>query len=81
VARTKSENLKIPTSPDDWPIILTLAFVMKATGKSRTSIYRDMDAGVFPPAYKAGGTTVWKRDELRAWLDSLAAVGRRGRAA
>ncbi|HEX2941531.1 MAG TPA: AlpA family phage regulatory protein [Rhodopila sp.] len=76
----RSEKLDIPENPAEWPLILNVAFVSQITGRSVTSIYRDMAAGHFPPAYKAGGTTVWKREEVRAWLDNLPLLDLPGKA-
>jgi prophage regulatory protein len=52
------------------PRILRLAEVEIVTGKSRTVIYREMQAGTFPIPIRLGGRAVgWLEDELRRWLE------------
>ena len=42
------------------------------TGLSRTSIYRQMEAGRFPRPVKVGPKAVrWSEHEIEAWLSSL----------
>ncbi len=46
--------------------------VMERTGKSRTTIWRDVRAGRFPPPVSTGPNSVaWFEDEVRAWQDGL----------
>lgn len=41
------------------------------TGKSRSSIYRDIRAGTFPQPVKIGPRSVaWKSGDVEAWLTS-----------
>lgn len=41
------------------------------TGKSRSSIWRDERAGLFPRRKKIGKSSVaWLESEIRAWIES-----------
>lgn len=52
--------------------IVRMAEVVRLTGKSRATIYRDIRDGRFPPPNKIGKNAVgWKESEIRAWLDNL----------
>lgn len=46
--------------------------VTRFTSYSRSSIYRLLDAGLFPrPVKLAGGrTNAWRVEEIRAWIDA-----------
>ena len=45
--------------------------VIKRTGKSRPSIYRDMKSGNFPLALSLGSRSVgWLEAEIDAWIEN-----------
>jgi prophage regulatory protein len=51
--------------------LLRRADVERITGKSRSSIYADMDAGKFPRPVPIGAYAVgWLRSEIEAWIAS-----------
>lgn len=48
---------------------LKLPEVIERTGKSRSSIYRESLAGIFPSQIKTGeGTVGWLESEIEAWI-------------
>lgn len=53
--------------------ILRLPEVMARCGLARTSIYRRVAAGTFPPPVALGPRAVgWREADVLAWLDALA---------
>ena len=51
--------------------ILRLPEVIARTGRSRSSIYEDMESGMFPQSVRLSVRSIgWKSDEIEAWLDS-----------
>ncbi|WP_176666941.1 AlpA family transcriptional regulator [Variovorax sp. SG517] len=53
--------------------LLRLPTVVAVTGLSRTSIYRSMSAGTFPPAIKLGARcSRWRAGDVTQWLRSKA---------
>ena len=49
---------------------LRLRQVIEATGLSRTTIYRKIREGSFPPPIKLGDRAVgWKDSDVSAWMD------------
>jgi prophage regulatory protein len=59
--------------------ILRLKQVKARTGRSRSSIYADIKAGVFPPAVRIGPRAVgWLDNEISAWLSARVAETRHG---
>jgi prophage regulatory protein len=58
-----TENLGLSDS------ILRVQQVMAACGKSRSSIYKDMQKGLFPRQVKITARAAgWSRNEIDAWL-------------
>jgi prophage regulatory protein len=54
--------------------ILRLPEVQSRTGKSRSSIYEDVEAGLFPRPVPLGQRAVgWLEDEVDTWIDTCAA--------
>jgi prophage regulatory protein len=52
--------------------ILRKREVLRATGLSHSSLYREMDAGRFPPGTKLGRRAVgWFEDEVNAYVEQL----------
>ena len=52
--------------------LLRLRDVIAITGRSRSSIYRDMEAGRFPKPVRLGPNAVaWREDDVQAWIDAL----------
>ena len=59
-----TENMSLSDS------ILRLQQVMTACGKSRSSIYKDMQRGLFPRQVKITARAAgWSRNEIEAWLE------------
>lgn len=51
------------------PAFYRLADVVRITALSRSSIYRRIAAGEFPPQVSLGGrATGWRREALKAWI-------------
>ena len=51
------------------PRVLKLPEVAERTGKKRSSIYRDIAAGSFPPPVKLGErASGWLEHEINAWI-------------
>jgi prophage regulatory protein len=54
--------------------ILRLRQVQTKTGKSRSSVYEDVEAGTFPKPIPLGKRAVgWLEDEVDDWIDACAA--------
>ncbi|OYZ15602.1 MAG: hypothetical protein B7Y35_05920 [Sphingomonadales bacterium 28-64-96] len=52
--------------------LLRLPDVIAATGLSRMTIEREMEAGRFPvPVRPTTTTRAWRSDEIAAWIDAL----------
>ncbi len=50
---------------------LRLPTVLTAVGKSRSQLYRDIEAGKFPAPIKLGERAVgWRQSTIEQWLDS-----------
>lgn len=51
------------------PAFYRLSDVIRITALSRSSIYRRIAAGEFPPQVSLGGrATGWRREALQAWI-------------
>jgi prophage regulatory protein len=76
-ARQRSTARSQPDRYSRLRRILRLPEVEHVTGKSRTSIYEDIEAGTFPPAIPLGPRAVgWLEDELADWQErQIAARG------
>lgn len=49
--------------------IIRLKTVLHRSGLSRSSVYRKMDEGTFPPQIKVGINGIgWKESELNRWI-------------
>ncbi|PIE65389.1 MAG: AlpA family transcriptional regulator [Desulfobacterales bacterium] len=54
------------------PRILRKKEVLKISGKSESTLYRDIRAGSFPAPVRLGENSIgWKEESIRAWLDDL----------
>lgn len=54
------------------PLLLPVREVERMIGLGRSSIYRNMAAGIFPKPVSLGtGAVRWRYDEVKAWVDSL----------
>lgn len=52
--------------------LLRLKEVIERTGIGRSTVYRKIEAGEFPEAYKLGSFAVrWKESEIDAWIAAL----------
>ena len=50
---------------------IRLPEVINRTGKSKTSIYSDMELGTFPVPYRIGRRAVaWQDSEVEEWISS-----------
>lgn len=57
--------------PDDEDIrMLRIEAVLELVPVSKVSIYRMIKSGEFPAPIKAGGSSLWCNDEVRAWKNS-----------
>ena len=55
--------------------ILHLPAVMARTGRSRSSLWRDVKSGRFPAPLRIGKSRIgWRKDEIVEWLESLPLV-------
>lgn len=72
-----------PISPDTGNLTLfRLREVCRRTGKSRSSIYRDIAAGTFPAPVKLGErASAWDSREVDTWIAGRIAVRDAGVAA
>ena len=62
--------------------ILRLPQVKELTGKCRTAIYFEMQAGTFPKQIPIGSRAVgWDSDEVQAWIDTTIEEGKKLRVA
>lgn len=52
--------------------LLSTSLVCRITGRSRSSIFRDVDRGVFPAPVKIGPkSNAWLQSEVAAWMEAL----------
>ncbi|AQR74184.1 hypothetical protein BXU08_11450 [Sphingomonas sp. LM7] len=59
--------------PNDY--FIRIKEVRERTGLSRSTIYRRIQDGTFPPHYTLGGrTTAWRNGEVQAWIDARIAA-------
>ncbi|HSW70899.1 MAG TPA: AlpA family transcriptional regulator [Gammaproteobacteria bacterium] len=59
--------------------ILRLPTVKERTGKSRSSIYLDMEKGSFPTSVKIGLRSVgWTESSINAWIEDRVKQGQHG---
>jgi prophage regulatory protein len=59
----------------DRPHLERLPAVLARTGKSRSQLYADIKAGLFPHPLKIGGRAVaWLSSEIDAWCEARAAA-------
>ena len=66
---TKESLNRIPTTAEDRNI--PISEVIAITGRSRSSVLRDIEAGRLPQPFKyPTGRLYWRRSELMACLDS-----------
>ncbi|WP_295380797.1 AlpA family transcriptional regulator [uncultured Pseudacidovorax sp.] len=60
----------ISSLPEAEPAFYRLADVIRITALSRSTIYRRIAAGEFPPQVSLGGrATGWRREALQTWLN------------
>ena len=55
-----------------YPAVKYITFnelCLKLGGRSRSSIYRDIEAGRIPNPIRIGSRLLWREDELQAALD------------
>jgi prophage regulatory protein len=57
--------------------MLTKKAVIAATGRSATSLWRDVKAGIFPAPRQLGPNRIgWLNSEVQAWIESRPVVNR-----
>ena len=59
--------------PGVGPVLLTIQEVSKLTTRSKSTIYQAEKDGTFPQRLKLGSSSRWKKDEVMAWIEELAA--------
>ena len=58
--------MRYVTSRDEW---LTVTGVMRKTGMTRSSIYKQIDLELFPKATLFGARCVrWRYDDIELWM-------------
>jgi prophage regulatory protein len=60
------------------PRLLRLRDLIDLTALSRATIYREMNAGRFPPPIKIGGANRWPLAEITAFIEERMVVRDRG---
>lgn len=51
--------------------LLRLPQVIKATGRSRASIFRDMREGKFPRSVRIGDRAIaWRASDIQEWIET-----------
>lgn len=59
----------------DLDRIIRLPELLEITGASRSTLYRWIREGCFPPPVRLGpNSTGWPQSQVREWLDSLQPV-------
>ena len=62
--------MKIPTPEIDT--LLRTKEVIQITGRSRSSIFRDIEKGRFPSPVKIGPkSNAWRQSEIATWMAEL----------
>lgn len=52
--------------------LIRLSEVCRITSRSRSSIYRDIQNGLFPPALKVGLRSIaWRESDVASWINEL----------
>jgi len=52
--------------------LIRLSEVCKITSRSRSSIYRDMQNGLFPLSLKVGMRSIaWRESDVVSWIEKL----------
>lgn len=63
------------------PLLLRVGDVERMVGLGRSSIYRNIEAGIFPrPVALGTGSVRWRYADVMAWVDGLTAVEARAAA-
>lgn len=66
------ERCKMHTDNHTKPVLLRIDKVLALTGLGRSTLYRLMGKGYFPPPRKIGKHTIaWRTDEIEDWLNNL----------
>lgn len=53
------------------PRLIPIGSVEELTGFKKSSIYKWIQEGSFPPPVKIGRSSRWASDEIDAWIDSM----------
>jgi prophage regulatory protein len=67
-----SNNLGTVASEVNHTLLWTLPTLRKQIGMSRSSIYQQIQAGVFPQPVKLGRSSRWLAAEIQAWVQAKA---------
>lgn len=54
--------------------LIRLAAVLQRVGLGRTAIYELIANGSFPEPFKSGRASLWREDEVEAWIRGLSRV-------
>jgi predicted DNA-binding transcriptional regulator AlpA len=65
------ERLGIANQSQGPPRLLSKAEVLTITGVTFPTVWAWMRAGSFPRSRVVGGKSMWRSDEIAAWLDKL----------
>lgn len=69
------------STAEDRPIppmryrFLRLSQVCMLVGLCKSTVYNLTHAGEFPPYYKQGRVSLWRSDDVQAWMDSRKKMG------
>ena len=59
----------LPAAADEMPTaLLPIKAVKLRVGLSESTIYRMLNLGTFPKPRKVGGKSLWRSDEVEAWI-------------
>jgi prophage regulatory protein len=56
--------------PNHQPLLVPAEVAGAMCGRSEASWWRDLAAGRIPAPIKLGGRTLWRTQELRAWVEA-----------
>lgn len=74
----KDKQLGNADQPGSAPYLLRLPAVLKMTGLGRSTLYRLIAEGAFPPPVKLAKRAVaWRQEEVQQWVDTRARAAHR----
>jgi predicted DNA-binding transcriptional regulator AlpA len=63
-----TEEKKAVEKPSAEPLLVSAEVAARISGRSVASWWRDRAAGRTPAPIRLGGRTLWRIDEIRAWI-------------